>query len=113
MTTVIDKGPPADASKEDLDRWKKESPDGKPIERSMEAADANHAVAADPKRYELVHHDFVIVYDLGPGQAMERKAAEALKATDPHRYSIKDPGHHEEKHDAKKEPVKASSPQHR
>jgi len=46
---------------------------------------------------------------------MERKAAEALKATDSHRYIIKDPGHHDapEKHEAKKEPAKAPSLQHR
>ena len=91
MTTVIDKGPPSGSPDHEVEAWKKESPDGKPIQREMPAVDAIHACASDPKRYELVHHDFVIVYDLGPGVAMERKAAEALVATDSHRYTIKDP----------------------
>jgi len=113
MTTVVDKGPPSGSPEREA--WDKLHPDGKPVEMDMPAADANHAVTADPKRYELVHQDFVIVYDIGQGRPMERKAAEALKATDSHRYIIKDPGHHDapEKHEAKKEPAKAPSLQHR
>ena len=103
MTIVIDKGPSAGrASKKGQEQappqpmseqelWEKENPGGKPVERNWSPIDAAHAVQADPDRYSIVHEDHVNVYDLGPPVLMERRAAEALVATDRHRYSIKDP----------------------
>jgi hypothetical protein len=57
MITLLDKGP-TDTAAPDYEAWHKEH--DAPVEVRMHSIDAQHALAADPERYEEVRRDAVI-----------------------------------------------------